>query len=258
MSITKTQFIVALTPTLPLDIVENLLDEYLAIKQHLILARYSPSELNGGRFSECVIRLIQHISAPPHTPFGQHLSNIDQIIRQAEGNTALHESMRFYIPRLARVLLDIRNRRNVAHVGGEVDPNYSDSLLVSQVADWILIEIIRLYYNCTINEAKDIASSINQIHIPVIFNVDGFLKVQDSSLSVRSKILLLLYYSKPKNLIDTELQKWTRYSNATRFRKDILSQLDDDALIHYENNLCILTPRGIGYVEKNLCLEIVV
>lgn len=256
MSVTKAQFLSALSSALPLDIVENILNEYLDIKQHLVLAKYSPSELNGGRFSECVIRLIQHLSNPPYTPFGQHLSHIDQIIRQAEGNTGLQDSMRFYIPRLTRVLLDVRNRRNVAHVGGEVDPNYSDSLLVSQVADWILIEIIRLYYNCSINEARDIASSINQVHIPVVFNFNGFLKVQDSSLSIRDKILIFLYYSKPNNLIDTELLKWTKYSNVTRFRKDILSQLDYDALIHYHDALCVLTPKGVVYVEKNLRLEI--
>lgn len=258
MSVTKTQFVAALSPALPLDVVENLIDEYLAIKQHLVLEKYSPSELNGGRFSECVIRLIQYLSSPPYTPFGQHLSNIDQIIRQAEGNTSLHESMRFYIPRLTRILLDVRNRRNVAHVGGEVNPNYSDSLLVSQVADWILIEITRLYYNCSINEARDIVANVNQVHIPVIFNYNGFLKVQDSSLTVRHKVLVLLYYNKPNNVLDSDLLKWTKYSNATRFRKDTLGKLDNDSLIHYENKFCVLTTRGVGYVEKNLRLEITV
>lgn len=257
MSIAKAQFIAALTPALPTDIVDNLLTEYLSIKQSLVLARYAPSELNGGRFAECILRLIQHISNPPYTPFGSHLPNTDQIIRQAEGNTALHESERFYVPRLARILLDVRNRRNVAHVGGDVDPNYSDALFVSQVTDWILVELIRLYYNCPIDEARKIVASVNQVHIPVIFNVNGFLKVQNSSLNARDKVLVLLYYKNPESVSEADLQKWTKYKNVTTFRKGILGDLDNEALIHYENKQCVLTPKGVIHVERNLNLELV-
>ncbi len=257
MSVAKANLIAALSPPLPLDIVDNLLKEYLEIKQSLILAKYSPSELNGGRFAECILRLIQHISNPPFTPFGSHLPNTDQIIRQAEGNIALHESVRFYIPRFARILLDIRNRRNVAHVGGDVDPNYSDSLIVSQVADWILVELIRLYYNCPIDEAQKIVTSINQVHVPVVFSTNGFLKVQNSTLTAREKALVLLYYRKPDYVLNTDLQKWIKYSNVTNFRK-ILNELDSEALVHLETKSCVLTPKGVVYVEKNLQLELTV
>lgn len=257
MSVAKAQLIAALSPPLPQEIVENLLTEYLGIKQSLVLARYSPSELTGGRFAECVLRLIQHTSNPPYTPFGTSLPGSDPIIRQAEQNTGLHESMRFYIPRLSRVLLDVRNRRNVAHVGGDVDPNYSDSLFVSQVSDWILVELIRLYYNCSIDDARRTVANVNQIHIPIIFNANGFLKVQDSSLNARDKVLVLLYYKNPDSISESDLQKWTKYKNVTTFRKSILGGLDDDALIHYENKRCVLTPKGVRYVEANLNLELV-
>lgn len=256
MSIAKAQLISSLSPPLPQEIIENLINEYLGIKQSLILSKYSPSELNGGRFAECIIRLIQHLDNPPFTPFGQQLPNVDQIIRRAEGNTSLHDSERFYVPRLSRILLDIRNRRDVAHVGGDVSPNYSDSLFVSQVADWVLVELIRIHYNCHINDARKVIESINQVHVPVVFNSNGFLKVQNSSLSVRNKVLVLLYYKKPENVLDNELQKWIKYSNGSRFRKDILEQLDNEALVHYEKNTCILTSKGVSYVEKNLNLEI--
>lgn len=258
MAVTKSEFVTALSSNVPSEILEKLVDEYLSIKQNLLLSNFSPSELNGGRFSECVIRLIQHVSNPPFTPFGQHLAHVDQIIRQAEGNTMIHESMRIYIPRLTRVLMDVRNRRNVAHVGGDVDPNYSDSLLVSQVSDWILMEVVRLYYNCSVDAARTIVESINQVHIPVIFNHNGFLKVQNSTLAVREKILVLLYYCKPKECNDNDLIKWTKYSNHTRFKKSILAQLDSEALIHYDNGLCILTTRGVVYVETHLNMEIIV
>lgn len=256
MSISKSQIISILHPPLPKEVVENLIEEYLNIKTNLVLAHYSPTELNGGRLAECIIRLIQFLDSPPYTPFGQQLHNVDQIIRKAENNVSLHESMRFYIPRLARILLDVRNRRNVAHVGGEVNPNYSDSLFVTQVSDWILIEIVRIYYNNSIQEARKIVENINQVHVPVVFNANGFLKVQNSSLPVKNKVLILLYYRKPESTSVSDLLKWTKYKNSTQFRDKILSSLDNEALIHFENNNCILTSKGVLYVEKNFSLEV--
>jgi hypothetical protein len=120
MSVAKSQVVAALSPPLPSEIVVRLLDEYQDIKKNFIFRKFRPSELNGGRFAECILRLIQHFDNPPYTPFGTSLGNADSVIRHVEQNTSLHESIRFFIPRIARILLDIRNRRDVAH--GSMSP----------------------------------------------------------------------------------------------------------------------------------------
>ena len=168
MGIAMSQVIATLSPPLPNEIVTHLLNEYQEIKQQLALHKFRPSELNGGRFAECVLRLVQHLDNPPYTPFGKFLANSDTIIKRVETNTSLHESIRIHIPRVARILLDVRNRRDVAHVGGDVNPNLSDSLLIAQNADWILTEIIRLYYNCSMENAQKITDSINEVNLPII------------------------------------------------------------------------------------------
>jgi hypothetical protein len=255
MGITKKQVIAVLSPPLPSEIVTNLLDEYLDIKQNLAFRRFRPSELNGGRFAECVLRLIQHLDNPPYTPFGTSLCNSNAIIQHVRKNSTLHESVRSLIPGLARILLDVRNRRDVAHVGGDVSPNYPDALLIAYNADWILTEILRLYYNCSIDTARKIAESINETSIPIIADVDGFIRVQNTKLDFRSRTLAILYSKKPNKVRDAALVKWTRYSNPSTFKKDILCKLDAEALIHYENGLCALLPKGIVYVEKNIPME---
>ncbi len=257
MGIVKSQITAALSPPLPNEIVTHLLDEYLDIKRHLALGKFRPSELNGGRFAECVLRLIQYLDNPPYTPFGTSLGNSDVIIKHAEMNTTLHESIRFFIPRLTRILLDVRNRRDVAHIGGDVSPNYSDSLFIAHSADWILIEILRIYYNCSIDNAKKIASSLNEIILPVIADVDGFIRVQNTSLDFRCKTLVILYYKSPAKVKDSALIKWTKYSNPSKFKRDILAKLDSDALIHYEAGFCTLLPKGILYVENHVPLELI-
>jgi hypothetical protein len=255
MGVAKSQVIAALSPPLPNEIVTHLLDDYQDIKQNYAFHKFRPSELNGGRFAESVLRLIEHLDRPPYTPFGTPLDS-DRIVNRVVNNTSLHESLRFFIPRLARILLDVRNRRDVAHVGGDVSPNVSDSLFTVHTADWILTEVLRIFYNCSIDAAKKIAESINEISIPIIADVDGFVRVQNTSLRVEDKVLAILYYKNPAKVRDGDLQRWTRYQNVSRFRRDILGGLDAEALIHYEDGQCTLLPKGIVHTEKNIPMDL--
>ena len=257
MSLSKENFKNALTPPLPGELVDQLLVEYHDIKINLVLARYSPTELTGGRFAECVFRIIQHLHDPPFTPFGKQMDDVNGLIRRVESNVQLPDSIRVYIPKLGRVLLDVRNRRNVAHAGGDVDPNFSDSMLVSQIADWILIELIRTLSQVSINEARLVVDSINQIHIPVIYEIDGIPKILNDKINnTKDRTLVILYYKNPIRVTDSDLVKWLKYKNESRFRLEVLTKLDQDSLIHYHLGRCSLTPKGVFYVEKNLPLSI--
>lgn len=259
MSVAKNQVIAALTPPLPLELSENIVKEYLEIKQNFAFRRFRPSELNGGRFAECILRLLQHVDNPPFTPFGVSLGNKpDVIVNRALQNTSLHDSMRFYIPRLAKILLDIRNRRDVAHVGGDVSPNLADAQFISHTADWVLTEVLRIYYSCTIDTAKKISESINEFRVPIIADIDGHLRVQNTGLDYKQKTLAILYHKSPTRVSESALVKWTRYSNPTEYRKNILARLDADALIHYEKGVCTLLPKGIIYTEKYVPMELLV
>jgi hypothetical protein len=257
MSIQRTQIELALSAKLPSEILAALLDEYQHIKQQFFLRRFQPTELNAARFSECVLRLIEFLDTGKYTPFGKQL-NTQSITNRVSNNTSLPEGIRFFIPQITKVLLDVRNKRNVAHVGGEVNPNYSDSLLVSHSADWILVEIVRNYHTNSIDEARKIVESINETKIPVIVEVGSFVRVQNTKLKADQKTLLILYYKQPNKVSDTDLIKWIKYSNASRYRAEILKSLDDEALIHYENGFCTLLPKGIIYAEKNISPELIV
>jgi hypothetical protein len=257
MSIQRLKLETALSTSLPKDVITVLLDEYQHIKQQFFLRKFQPAELNAARFSECILRLIEYLDIGSYTPFGTQL-NTQKIISHANNNTGLPDGIRFFVPQLTRVLLDIRNKRNVAHVGGEVSPNYSDSLFVSHAADWILIELIRNYHANSIDEARKIIESINETKIPVIVEVDGFIRVQNTKLTAEHKTLLILYYKQPEKVKDLDLSTWIKYVNMSRYKGQILKSLYDDALIHYLNSYCQLLPKGIAYVEKNINPELII
>lgn len=257
MSVQRSQIETALSKKFPQEVLAALLDEYQHIKQQFFLRRFQPAELNAARFSECVLRLIEFLDTGNYTPFGKQL-NTQSIINRVSNNVSLPEGIRFFIPQTTRVLLDIRNKRNVAHVGGEVNPNYSDSLLVSHSADWVLVELVRNYHANSIDEARKIVESINETKIPVIAEAGSFVRVQNTKLKADQKTLLILYYKQPNKVSDADLIKWIKYSNASRYRAEVLKLLDDEALIHYENSFCTLLPKGIIYTEKNIGFELFV
>lgn len=151
-----------------------------------------------------------------------------------------------------RVILDVRNKRDVAHVGGEVNPNYSDSLLIVHSADWILTEIVRQYHSCSIDQAAAIVATINENQVPIIDDIDGFIRVLDTSLKARDKVLVILYSKHPDKVSEQNLRKWIEYKNSTDFRNSVLSILHKEALIHHVDGTCVLTLKGIMYVEKNI------
>lgn len=256
MSIQRSKLESALSIQFPKDVLAALLDEYQLIKQQFFLRKFQPTELNAARFSECILRLIEFLDTGSYTALGKQLDT-QKIINRASNNTGLQEGIRFFIPQLTRVLLDIRNKRNVAHVGGEVDPNYSDSLFVSHSVDWILVELIRNYHANSIDEARKIVASITEIKIPVIVEIDDFIRVQNTTLKADQKTLLVLYHKQPDKVSDADLMRWVRYTNTSRYRTKILKSLDDEVLIHYENGLCVILPKGILYVEKNISPELI-
>lgn len=255
MSVAKNNLVSALSPPIPKEVVEHLLDDYLEIKRQFFLRRFKPSELDGGRFAESVLRWLECKDTGTFTSYGKQLGS-EAVIKHVENNTTLHQSERILIPRLARVLLDVRNKRNVGHPTGDVDPNYSDALFIVHGADWVLTELVRLHYSCSIDDAKKIVASINQVSIPIVADIDGFLRVQDTTLDARKKALVLLYHKAPDRVKDTQLATWLRYRNVSRFKSDVLSKLDAECLIHYENGLCTLLPKGKLHVEKEIPLEL--
>jgi hypothetical protein len=238
MSVCRDIVIEALSRKLPPEIVKHLVGEYQQIKTQFLLRRFKPSELDGARFSECILRLLEFLDSGSYTPFGTHLKNTDGICHKALSNTTLPEGVRFFVSRLARILLDIRNKRDVAHVGGEVSPNFADSLLVSQSADWILTEIVRVYHTTTVEKARTIVESINEVRLPIVAEVDDFVRVQATELDTKIKVLVILYHKQPSKVSDSNLARWLRYKNVSRFRSDILNTLDADAMIHYEQGSC--------------------
>ena len=150
-------------------------------------------------------------------------------------------------------LYEIRNNRNVGHVGGDVDPNEMDSRYVAFTARWIIAEMVRVFYGVALTEAQGIVHACVQFDIPEIWAVAGVKRVMVTGLSARQQAIVLLYSSNGTATAD-DLIRWIEYGNPSRFVNSVLRQLHEDRLLEYDavTRNAILSPRGVKEVQKIL------
>lgn len=141
---------------LPVNLVDELLDTYSEAKRRFHLGDLRPQEVEGGRFSEAAFRVLQHVCGKQVTPLGKQLPSVDTLVRQLENETSQPDAIRFHVPRTLRLIYDVRNKRDVAHLGDQIDPNLQDATLVVANMDWTVAELVRLFHDVSADEAQAI------------------------------------------------------------------------------------------------------
>ena len=133
---------------LPKKLVDEFIEAYSAVRRNHYLGGHRLAEVEGGRCCEAAYRILEHIVGGSCTPLGarldvgkltQHLAN------QPSGSAS--DSVRLHIPRVLRVIYDIRNSRDAAHLGDGIDPNTQDSSLVIACLNWVMAELVRLHHD---------------------------------------------------------------------------------------------------------------
>lgn len=235
------------------DLVDILQNEFLKLHEQYFLGRWEPSQLDGGRFAEVVLRIVEQKDTGSFTAIGAQLNRL-AIVRSAEQNTVLTDSLRFQIPRLAGLILDFRNNRNVGHLG-HIDVNEMDSTIVLQAANWIVAELIRLETQMRPEEAQEEIKKIIERKVPIIEEIGGRLKCLSLNLDVKEKVLVFCYQKYPETISLLDLFDWTEYSNKGVLRRKLI-ELNKDSRVDFRDNSVRLTKRGLIWVEKNISFEL--
>jgi hypothetical protein len=161
-------------------LVHELLEAHSEAKRNFYLGGLRLSAVEGGRFCEAAFRLLEYETKNGnYTPLAKSLPSTDKLILDLSNldGSKFNDSIRLHIPRSLRLVYDIRNKRDTAHLGDNIDPNLQDATLVIGVLDWVLAEFIRVFHNVTAGEASKIVDGIVKRVAPVVQDFDGFLKV---------------------------------------------------------------------------------
>ena len=239
---------------IPAQLVDELLESYAEGKRRFHLGDHRPQEVEGGRFSEAAFRVLQHLCGQTPTPLGKSLPTVDQLLRTFENETSQPDSVRFHIPRTLRVIYDIRNKRDVAHLGDGIDPNLQDATLVIRNMDWVVAELVRLHHGVTADQAQRIIEDLVTKEVPAVEEIAG-QPIILADLQPRDQVLLMLYRHGAAGASLDEL------ASELRTRKDHLrtrlARLDEGRVVlhHPATGRYHITAKGVRYVETQRLAE---
>lgn len=250
----RTEVQASISATATTQLADCLLEEFDELNHRFYLGDFRPSELSGARFSEAAFRICQQVCLGTHTPIGKSLPTIDKLLDQLAQtpSASADDAFRLHIPRTLRLIYDLRNKRDVAHLGHGVSPNFSDASLVLSTASWVVAEIVRTSHQCDIETAQTIVDSLVQRRTPLIWLEGDIVRVLDSEMAYQDQVLLILHHFQPEWISEGKLFGWVEYSNASAFRKNVLQKLHKSALIHFKEGQAKILPTGNSYVENEL------
>lgn len=238
---------------LPKRLRSELLDAFSKIVQNYSESRWEPAELNGGKLCEIAYSIAKGVVEGSYPARASKPRNMVEACKQLEQAGEFPRSIKIQIPRMIVALYEVRNNRNVGHVGGEVDPNHMDAVCVLQMSKWIVAELIRVLHERPVDEAAEIVDALVERETPLIWRVGDKVRVLDPKMSMRDKAMVLLY-STAHPMSDRELVDFVEHTNASVFRRDILRPAHRNKTIEYDETAGTVTisPVGIEYVEKIL------
>lgn len=183
----------SLLDAIPNGLRDPLISEYNSIVQNYLEHKWTPSELSGGKFCEIVYTILDGHAKASYLSAPTKPSNFVDACKRLENNSHEPRSFQILIPRLLPALYEIRNNRNVGHVGGDVDPNQMDSTAVVQIAGWIMGELIRVFHNVSVSDAQKAVVHLTERKIPLVWQtLDGVKRVLNPKLSIPDQLLILI------------------------------------------------------------------
>lgn len=238
---------------LPKRLRAELLDSFGKIVQNYSERRWEPAELNGGKLCEVAYSIVRGKAAGKYPARASKPKNMVLACQQMEQETSEPRSIRIQIPRMIVALYEVRNNRNVGHVGGDVDPNHMDAVCVLQMSKWMLAELVRVLHHRPVDEAADIVDALVERETPLIWNVGGKRRVLDMTLSMKDKALVLLHATAGP-MTDTDIIDFIEHSNPSVFRRDVLRPAHKARLLEYDEGAgtVTLSPLGIEHVDELL------
>lgn len=172
-----------------------LLDEFSKLARHYRESRWEPAELNGGKLCEIVYTILKGHTDGIFPSAPSKPGNMLDACKALESATKFPRAVRIQIPRMLVALYEIRNNRNVGHVGADVDPNHMDATVVFGVSRWVMSELVRIFHAVSPEDAAAVVDALTEREIPLLWHIGDRTRVLGAQLSARQKALVLLYGS---------------------------------------------------------------
>jgi hypothetical protein len=244
----------SLLAAIPNSLRDALIQEYEGICKAFNEGRWKLAGLDAGRFCEVCFSVVSGMltgkfPTSPSKPkdFVGACRALESLPPVAVGD----RSLRILIPRLLPALYEIRNNRDVGHVGGDVVANKMDAEFVRDAASWVVAELVRVAHSVDTSAAQAAVDALVERSHPLVWEVEGVKRVLAPYMKLSDRLLVLLYSTAGWVPLG-DLREWTRRN--TNFGR-AMAGLFDKQLIELRKDRAMITPLGVTYVEQNSLLD---
>jgi hypothetical protein len=235
---------------LPEGLRKPLILEYQRIIQNYLERNWIASELSGGRFAEIVYTILDGYAAKAYPSKPHKPADMVAACKKLEKNMGVPRSFRILIPRLLPVLYEVRNNRDVGHVGGDVNSNFMDAAVVVAMVKWTLAELVRVFHQLSIREAQEITDGLSERILPVLWKHDKVIRVLNEKLAWKDQILLIASDAK----VPVPLEEMMTHLDCKDkvYLKKVIRGLHDLRLLEFDAKQgdIKITPKGSQQAEK--------
>jgi hypothetical protein len=249
--VTVSSIVAGLQDAYGVTLTSALLDAHAASKRAFHAGGARLTEVEAGRFCEAAFRMIELETSGMATDLGRQLDT-QSIIRNAEAATTCPDAIRLHIPRSLRLVYDIRNRRNAAHLADGIDPSLQDASLVMATLDWVLAEFVRLHHAVPASEAHDFVQNLVTRRAPSVQDFNGYPKVLRPELDASDYVVLLLYERGPGGATRSQVSTWVRPSMRKNLARTLGRLVHELAWVHDQGDRFVITQVGQRVVEDRL------
>lgn len=233
-----TELDLVLRTKLPEKLVNDLVQEYLAMRQDVATQTFG--RVSAGKFVETVVQALQLLESGTY----EAKPKVDDFLKNIESRSApIDEGLRICVARIARAMYALRNKRSLAHKG-LVDPNSYDLGFLLQGAQWILSEFVRLFAGSTMTEAGHLVSRI-QAPVGGLVEDFGSRKLVLVNATASEQILLLLQSHYPDVAGVPDLIASMDRSSAGTVRNNLRALWHKKLIEKNGTNGYVLTGRGV-------------
>jgi len=234
-------------------LIAELMKEYRMTKRFHYLGDWEKSILHASKFSEIALAVVKNIVDKEVIDINNiHFDSLCKSMLKRKRNSAKDEILTLAIPTTARSVYNIRNKKRVAHVKA-IDPDLLDSQYCVSACNWILAEFVMLYLESNPKEVNAIIHSLIEKRVPFIEQFeDGSLFILKEGLTFKEEFMVALYQLGgriPEKELTRILKKYPQLTYRTA------RNLENDKLVHINENGVKLTRKGIKFVEDKLLVD---
>ena len=245
----------AVMPQVPEPIRSAIAKEFAELESRFCRSDFGPAELNGGRLAEAILRYMEwKQSGGSYTAIGTQL-NRTKIVNQIFNDASLPDGIRFHLLKCTELMMDIRNKRDIAHLGSTMKVDGMDANLVMRLASWSLSEIVREEGKISATDAQRMIDRFSGRNIPLVEEIAGDLIVTATNLDAGLRALVALYSRYPDPMSITDLRLAANYQNSSRF-KTLLMGKKAEGFLHLKDSVVYMTGKGVAWVERNIDFEL--